>query len=185
MNDKQVFNSKLTDFFTFDREGVGRVRWERQNSNSPLGLGSGMCGYRFVYNNTGSALTVGQPLSHGTAGFALTTGINPSVFDEEVVTFGQSGKGTFVNLFAGIAISAIPADSYGWIQIQGPNNTVTVEGTTAIAAGDYLKGSSGNAYLIKDTSGGTAPTAGRRGAIALAAKGTAGTANIAAYIQAF
>jgi hypothetical protein len=183
MTDKQIFQTAVNEYKAVDVEGVGRLRWVRENSDSPNGKGQGVKCYLWVYNSTGSALTVGASYYHGTAGYALTSGINPTTFLEEIFTFGQSSKGTFINLLAGVAVSAIPSGQYGWVQVYGYNSTIQVEGTVAIAAGDYLKGVSGQVYLIKDASGGTAPTAGRRGVIALAAKGTAGTANIAGFID--
>jgi hypothetical protein len=180
---KTIFATQIGDFKSTDVEGVGNLRWERQNSNDPLAQGQGLKCYLWVYNGTTTTLTPGQAMYHGTAAFNLTTGINPTNFLEEIFTFGQASKGTAINLLAGIAVSACPAGQYCWIQVWGYNSLVSVEGTAAVAATDNLKGVSGQTYLVKDTAAGTAPTVGRRTVIALAAKAGAGIAATAAFIQ--
>lgn len=153
---KQVWVTAPTDYSTTDKEGAGRVRWVYTTGST-----GGPKGFRWVYNNTGVAMVAGRAYFHGTLLPALTTGDHPTTLFEEVVTLGQSGKGSLIGLIAGIAMSAVPIANYGWVQIYGYNSAVGVEGTTDVALGDSLKGVSGQTYLVQDAASGTAPTNGR------------------------
>lgn len=161
---KQIWVTSHLDNAASDKEGVGRVRWV--HGRNAVGTANG---YRWVYNNTGVAMVAGRAYFHGTLLPGLTTGDTPTTLLEEVVTLGQSGKGTVINLMAGIATSAVPIANWGWVQIYGYNAAVGVEGTTDVALGDNLKGVSGQTYVVKDTAAGTAPT-NWRGLIALLAQ---------------
>jgi hypothetical protein len=145
-----------------DIEGVGRLRWYQNQC------------YRWVKNSTGGALTAGRAYYFGTAN---TLGLFAEIF-----TFGQSTKGTAINLLAGIAMSAVNAGEYGWVLVYGVYATAGVEGTAAVAATDHLKGVSGQTYLVKDVAAGTAPTTSQR-VIALAAQGSAGVAATSIFIN--
>jgi hypothetical protein len=100
--------------------------------------------YKFVKNNHGSALVVGDVVQYD-----LSSDVVYEV--KQPVTAG-------LHILAGVAMGAIPASGYGWIQIKGQNSSINMEGTTDIAAGDSLKGSNAQSYLVKDQSAGTAPT---------------------------
>lgn len=176
MNSKQSWFTNITDNYNFDKEGAGLLRIVGKNI------------YRWVYNNTGAACVVGRAYFHGTAGFQFLTGNSPSVtsfgtqsqFEEEIFTFGQSGKGTAVNTLAGIAMSTIPSQSFGWVQCYGFTTQLVVNTGTAIVVGDSLIGVTGQTYMAHDVAAATAPTS-QRNAIALAAVGgSAGTVTIAA-----
>ena len=183
MTGKQIWKTRIPDFSATDVEGVGRYRWEYELNSVGQGLttGAGQKCYLWVYNNTGGALTAGNVYFHGSSGFQLTSGQNPTNFLEEVFTMTQAGKGTGLSMMAGVAISAIPAGQYGWIQVYGYNSQILMEGTVAIAATDLLKGVASQVYVVKDAATGTAPIA-RRHIMALAAKAGAGTALTAGFI---
>jgi hypothetical protein len=123
--------------------------------------------YKWVKNSTGGALVANRAYCYGT--LLLTTGYRSGW---EIFTLGQSGKGTVINLMAGLAMSAAPADYFCWIQVAGYNANGPVEGTSAVAASDNLKMVSGQTYLVKDVAAGTAPT-NRYGARAVVAQAAA------------
>jgi hypothetical protein len=181
MNSRQNFFTSLTDNLTTDKEGVGSLRTV------------GKSVYRWVYNNTGAACVIGRAYCHGTSGFQFATGNSPSKTafgiqtqaEEEIFTFGQSGKGTTLNLFAGVAMSAIPNQSFGWIQVYGFTNALAVNTGTAIAVGDSLIMVSGQTYMSRDVAAGTAPTSQRNCIAHAIVGGAAGTVTIAgAFIRA-
>lgn len=99
--------------------------------------------YRFVKNVTAADLVVGDVIYHGTNDPTLS----------EVYKLGQSAKGTFDQLMAGVAVSAIPSTYYGWIQIFGYNAAVNTLGATLQAGGDVLVGVSGQLYVTKEFTG--------------------------------
>lgn len=156
--DKSIFITQTTDFNTNDVEGIGRLRCTNNKG-----------WFRWVLNSTGDTQTIGNAVYHGTAGYALTT----STYHDEVFKFGQGSKGTAQSTFAGIAMSAAPTGSYFWIQVGGICQAI-VEGTTAVAATDNLKGVTAQYWLVKDVASGTAPTMGPKTPMAIAAQGSAG-----------
>lgn len=163
--DKQVFNSMaVTDFFTRNVEvRPGELRWKENKC------------YRFVYNAAAEDMVVGRVYYAGAAAAA-------DEFAYYAYKFGQSSKSTAINFPLGIAVSAIPSTYYGWLQCYG-EGTIGIEGTSAVAIADSLKGVSGQTYMVKDVATGTAPTVGVRQAFALAAQGSAGVTNTRAWIQ--
>lgn len=66
-----------------------------------------------------------------------------------------------LNILAGVAMGAIPASGYGWVQIYGVCETACIEGTTDIVLGDALKGVNGEVHLVKDQAIGTEATYAR------------------------
>lgn len=158
------FTRDITETRVTDKEGAGILRWVGNKC------------YRWVLNSTTTTLTIGGAYYWGTA-FTSVNGLFGEIF-----TFGQAAKGTSENLLAGIAVSAIPAGQYGWIQVYGENAATLVEGTVAVAATDNLKGVTGQLYLIKSTATAVAP-GNKNTAIALAAKGTAGAVATNCFIQ--
>lgn len=106
---KQMWPDKVTDFSTTAQNGIGVLRFEGEKA------------YRYVQAN--ATLVVRNLVSYivnavlGTNGFKVTN--------------------TSANVVAaaGIAISAIPANSYGWIQVSGPASCV---GDGAVAFGEAV-----------------------------------------------
>lgn len=151
----KVLSINMLTNFTLDETegGVGHVR-EDEYGNM----------YKWVKNSTGGALVANRAYCYGT--LLLTTGYRSGW---EVFTLGQTGKGTAINMFAGISMSAAPDGYFCWIQVSGYCATLPIEGTTDVAATDNLKMVSGQTYLVKDVAAGTAPT-NRFGARALVAQ---------------
>lgn len=175
-NSKVVFVSAVTDVHTTDKEGVGTLRWVRDSN--------GWKCYRYVRNSSASTLVVGNVLFHGTTGFGITTGSNPSTYEEEVFSAGQAGKNAVVSQMAGVAVSAITATGYGWIQVSGYSANVLDEGTVAIVIGDTLKGVSGQLYAVHDSAAGAAAIARSHIVALVADAGGAGQRTLAgAYIR--
>lgn len=102
--------------------------------------------YRFVKNSHTSDLVVGDVVFYD-----YQNGVST-----EVCRLGASGSGNGLDAMAGAAMGAIPTTGYGWIQFQG-DGTANVDGTTDVAIGDSLKGSSGQVYVVKDAAIGTTP----------------------------
>jgi hypothetical protein len=127
--------------------------------------------YRWVKNSTGGALTAGGAYTFGTAG-------SPG-FWAELFTFGQSSKGTSVNGPIAVAVSAIPADHYGWVQVGGEASAQIggAAGSNVAALGN-LKGVSGQIYLTLDTAVGTAATGPFSGVALAAGNSNAANTNI-------
>jgi hypothetical protein len=127
----------LTDFFT-DARGtpIGAFRYQDDKI------------YKFVKNLTGADLVVGDVVFNGSNDLTLS----------EIYQLGQSAKGTAATLMAGVAISAIPAANFGWIQVFGRNASVNTLGHASNAVGVSLKGVSGQSYCTFDTAVATAAT---------------------------
>lgn len=136
---KQLFQTALTDIKSTDVEGVGTLRYENEKI------------YRWVKNEEAStALTVGQLATHVIAnGILLTT------------TVKQPATANLGFIGGVVVATSLTAGYYGWIQIYGPNSSVSVSGGTTggtdIAAGDYLKGVNSAGHAIRDTTIGGTP----------------------------
>jgi hypothetical protein len=158
---KTLFRTRnVTDYDTTDLETVGTERVEQTSE--------GLKHYLWVYNASGSALAIGNAVYHAfTDGAAFLT----KVYDAATARLGA---------LAGIALSAIPSASYGWIQTFGYNSNISMSGTTIIS-GDSLVGTDGNTYLSYGTAMGTA-AAYRRHVMALASV-TNGLAATAGFIH--
>ena len=100
---------------TGDIEGVGTIRQEGENW------------YRWVQNAESSDMVAGMPVCYDlpTAG----TAYHQKVYIPLSAT---------LNTFAGIAMGAIPALGWGWIQIEGYNASCAFSaGTVSVVAGVY------------------------------------------------
>lgn len=131
---KQLFRTRnVTDYSTEDLEGVGTLRWEGEKC------------YRWVLNDTGSALAVGNVVCHK---YTKGADIFKSVFD--------ATASAHADLLAGVAISACPDDSYCWIQVFGYSDNISVSDTT-VTSGVTLKIVDTKTYLAYGAAQGTAP----------------------------
>lgn len=131
---KTLFNTLLTDISNEDLEGVGSIRQEGDKF------------YRWVMNNSGQALVVGQVVCYDIDG--------AEAYHEIVFTPASAD----LHALAGIAISAI-ADytgvdtikCYGWIQIEGYNAAIQVlqSSDTAHAVGDLFVAVDAKSYATR------------------------------------
>jgi len=122
--------------------------------------------YKFVKNTHSSAFAISDVVSYDYSG-ATTT----SVFD---------GATAALPYMAGVAMGAIPASGFGWIQIAGVGSAL-VDGTTDVAIGDSLKAVNGEVHAVKDQAAGTAPSFGNY-MVALAEQTSATDTIIAVHI---
>ncbi len=128
---KELNVTLLTDISNEDLEGVGTMRQEGDKF------------YRWVRNNSGQALVVGQSVVYDIDQVEL--------YHETVYTPASAD----LHALAGIAISAI-ADytgvasikCFGWIQIEGYNAAIQVlqSSDTAIAVGDLFLAVNAKSY---------------------------------------
>jgi hypothetical protein len=132
--EKTLFETDLTEYSTIDIEGVGSVRKDRYGRV-----------YKWVENlNASTAFLVGQPVNYD-ASVAAATRFNgvlaTAAADEEML--------------AGVAMSVIPAGSYGWIQCKGLNASTLVDAASAtIAIGDTLSIASTKTNFTEEAAGG-------------------------------
>ena len=136
--EKKLFETKLTDVESTDVEGVGTVRKDIEGNV-----------YRWVKNGEASAaLAAGDSVCYdmSNAGASLRTIVLKPVSAD-------------LMLYAGIAMAAISAGSYGWVLINGYYATAKVDApvTTAIALGNALIPANGITHLVRSTAAGTAP----------------------------
>jgi hypothetical protein len=113
---KKVFQTKLTDTDTTDREGIGVIRFE------------GAKVYKWVTYNTGTG-TVAAVAGNMT----VYHGDNAYVTDSAADVTSDYTDGT---IGAGVLQAVIANGSYGWIQIKGVATLTT--GLTAGADGNAL-----------------------------------------------
>lgn len=159
---KTLFQTALTDTKTTDVEGIGRLRFEDDGKV-----------YRWV-KNAESSTTLAQ---YQACCYTIST---TSSLTQTVKIPLTANLGAFAGSV--MATAGIAAASYGWIQVKG-EGTISVDGTSAIAAGDNLKAVNTTTALVKDTAVGTAPIY-RKGAQCLVAYSTASAANTAVYLDA-
>lgn len=141
---KILFQTALTDYNSSDVEGVGNLRY---SSDGKV--------YRWVKNDGATATTndlvAGQPVCHSDASSADTR--HQSVID--TVSAGDE------EMLAGVAMSAIPALNYGWIQVKGICITASVYessvATQALTIGDSLKVIAGEESFEFGAAGGGLP----------------------------
>lgn len=148
---KVLWKHAITAYSSTDDEMVGQIRDEGRKM------------YRWIKNASGAAFVAGGACYH--------TFSNGSTALEECT----DGVTIDLGFFAGIAMSAIPNGSYGFIQIFGYHAAVLV--TTAggtIVAGDMLLGVDGADDMIQNITMGTAPVY-TRNCIAMEAMATAVT----------
>ena len=129
---KTLFVTDLTDTSTTDKEGVGTLRWDGANC------------YRWVYNATESATVVGEVVCHD-------MDANP---DSTLVESVYAAATADLGMLAGVCMSIIASESYGWIQVFGVCTSVIVAENTATitAIGDYLIGVDGAVHAFLDSS---------------------------------
>jgi len=130
---KQLFTTYLTEVATTDLEGVGTLRWDGANC------------YRWVYNATGSATVVGEITCHDLSA-------NP---DSTLVESIYMSLDTDLSMLAGVCLSVIADEGYGWIQVFGVTDSVIAMGGTSggtdTAIGDYLLAVTSQIYGFRDT----------------------------------
>jgi hypothetical protein len=150
MNTKMIWQTKLTEAYDEDLEGVGSVRWE------------GDACYRWVKNEDASnALSYGQAAYH-----ALANTTNFLKYVKQAATANLSALGGIVMATAGLAANTgTNPKIYGWIQVFGYAASVSVSGQTTggsdLAVGDFLKGVNSANHFVLDATTGTAPTYSR------------------------
>lgn len=110
---KKVFAASLTDIATFDKDGLGAIRFEGDKI------------YKYIKYNNGTVNT------EGLAGHFVTY-FGVAGHDNSEVTFDHS-DGT---VGAGVLVAALQDGNFGYIQIQGPNTLLLA--LTAGADGDKL-----------------------------------------------
>lgn len=122
---KKIWATKLTEFSTTDKEGIGAIRFE------------GAKVYKYVSYNQGAgavaAVAGNVAYYHGDDSYTAS------------VANVTSDLSDSANLGAGVLMSAIPHGSFGWIQIKG---VATL--TTALTAG-----ADGNALTAVGATDGT------------------------------
>lgn len=122
---KKIWSTRLTDYNTTDKEGIGAIRFE------------GAKIYKYVKYNSGTgtiaAVAGNVAYYHGDDSYTAT------------VAEVTSDLSDSANTGAGVLMSAIPNGSYGWIQIKG---IATL--TTALTAG-----ADGNALTAVGATDGT------------------------------
>jgi len=106
---KQTFPDKVTDSSTTQKNGLGVIRFEGEKQ------------YRYVY-------VVNKALTEGDSVCAASTA-------DGVVTADRAAGSQLALLVRGVAVGAIAATSYGWIQTKG---VCTVQCDGAVAAADGL-----------------------------------------------
>ena len=158
---KKLWKHAVTATSATDDEMVGALRIDGEYI------------YRWIMNESGDAFVAGGACFHTFSNGA------------DAHTLCTDGVTADLGFFAGIAMSAIPDDEFGFIMVHGYYAAVLV--TTAggaITAGDPLIGVNGSDDMIGGTTMGTAPIYSRT-AIAMEAMATTSTATtIKAFVQA-
>ena len=165
---KTIFQTAITDVVAsggYDSEQVGTMRHGHDGKI-----------YRWVQNTHTAATAVGSVVFH--------SGEDDGVDNYKYIEDGATAELMFM---AGVAISIIASNGFGWIQVEGTNPTINNLGrvATAIAVGDSLIGVDSQLYCAFGAAVGTAPVYTKR-IIALEAVATAATpvaATIAGLIQ--
>lgn len=158
MAEKVLFQTALTAIEETDVEGVGALRTDAQGRV-----------YRWVRNygaaSTTNDLVAGQPVCYSDAQGADTR--YQGVID--TVSAGDE------EMLAGVAMAALTALYYGWIQVKGVCITASVSsaGAANIVIGDALALASAGESLIYGAAGGGVPS--NAAAVAWEALASAGT----------
>jgi len=108
----------FTAFGTIEEHQLGEVFRDDLNDKT----------YQYIYNNSATTMVVGCNQFH-----EYTTGY---------ITADTAGAAAVRNRPAGWAISAIPYQSYGFIQTWGPHLGVVTNGDDDIAKGNWIVGAS-------------------------------------------
>ena len=117
--------------------------------------------FKCVKNTTASAYVVGDVVS--------------STYANAVDTETQAGATAALNLMAGVAMGAIPASGFGWIQTWGYNASINTLGHASNVIGASLKAVNSQVYATFDAAPGTESTY-RRHIVSLAAYTTTSAA---------
>lgn len=151
---KRIWSTAVTQTTSTPVEGdLGQLRWE------------GSACYRYVQNRHNAALSVGDVVVGRTGD--TTTG--------EVYRNGSTD--TTASQIRGVAVSAIPADHYGWVLCLGRVNA-NVNAATAIAVGQAL---TPGANTFRAVASSTTPAGGHLVALQAVASGDA---NIPVLVKA-
>jgi hypothetical protein len=129
-------------------------------------------------------LIAGAVVYHGATS---TTSTDADSELKQVFVLGV-GTGVSVSTLAGVAMSAIPIDGYGWIQCRGYGNVAALSGTTtAIAIGISGGALSGQMYFTNVSNGFAATAATPVRTITVLTPLTTGnvTTLLNAYIHAY
>lgn len=161
--EKQLFVTKdITQVSTSDLEGVGTIRWKDKKC------------YRWVQNKHSASTGVGSMMFHNYANLA---NFLEKVYDGSTADLGA---------MAGVAVSVIAAESYGWIQVYGYNAAASVlKSNTAIAIGDKLKGVDAQLYGVQMVAMGAATVHERlvEAMATLVTTGASAAATIAGFVR--
>lgn len=101
--------------------------------------------YKWVQNKTGGATAIGDVSCYDPAQDATLKKV-------------YAPATAILNFCAGVWLTVCAADSYGWIQTAGVNNSVNEMGNASTAKGDNLIPTNGQTYFSRGTATGTAPT---------------------------
>jgi len=129
---KELFQTSLTEVSATDLEGVGTLRWDGANA------------YRWVKNLTASVTEVGEVVFHDMSAYPNSTLV------ESVLVCKDVDKG----MMAGVCLSVMAVNGFGWIQVFGVCTSVIVAEQTATvtAIGDYLVGVEDAVHGLLDAS---------------------------------
>lgn len=132
MSDKMIFVTQtITQTAATDLEGVGNLRWVGNKC------------YRWVKNNSGGALAIGELVCHDEA-LSSPSGILESVKDPATAR---------LMLLAGVVVAdSVAEDYYCWVQVLGYAESVILTNTTnvTVTVGAFLKGVNSANYATLD-----------------------------------
>ena len=165
---KTIFQTALTDVVAsggYDSEQVGTMRHGHDGKI-----------YRWVQNTHSADTAVGSVVFH--------SGEDDGV---DLYKYIEDGATDELMYMAGVAISIIPSNGFGWIQVEGTNPTINNLGrvATAMNAGTSMIGVDSQLYCAFGAAEGTAPVYTKR-IISLedvASAATPAAATIAGIIQ--
>lgn len=145
---KHIYSTALTDTAVWDKEGIGRIRYEDDGSV-----------YRWVWNKEAAAtdFTIGQVAFHKISDGAdmlkyvyIGLTANLSVMGGVVLASTLYGGATY----ASNSNTTNTYKGFGWLQVHGYSASVSMSGATtggiAVAAGDYLKGVDSAKHVVRD-----------------------------------
>ena len=141
MAEKILFQTKLTELASTDKEGVMTIRRDEYGR-----------AWRWVKNTATTALTAKQPVTYEVA-LAGSNAMFQSVLTPATANLMMA---------AGIAVTAIAASGgkcFGWVQILGhfsDARALAVSGTAGAVGEEYI-GANGTTTLARHTAAGTAP----------------------------
>ena len=122
---KKIFATKLTEFSTADKEGIGVIRREGAKTYKYVKYNQGVGTVAAV---AGNMTAYKSDVSYGPAAAEVSSDVSDSL-----------------TVPAGMLMSAIPHGSFGWIQIKGIATLNTA----------LVSGADGNALVMSATTDGT------------------------------